>query len=185
MKIFINYRRKDSPGYAIALQQKLGLIFGKENVFLDVETLVAGQEVDDKIEDFLLTCTVFICLIGEDWLNAKDPMGNRRLENPNDFVRREIEIALKNKIPFIPVLINTAQIPKEEWLPDSMKLLSGIQALEIGDRRFESDTNRLIDVLRIHAKDVDNQKIEKRINDLLFNSSEFRDIFKRAKKSQE
>ena len=44
----------------------------------------------------------FISLIGPRWLNAVDANGERRLDKPDDFVRLEIEAALRPEVRVIP-----------------------------------------------------------------------------------
>jgi formylglycine-generating enzyme required for sulfatase activity len=72
-----------------------------------------------------------LAIIGDDWLDVCDADGRRRLENANDFVRIEIEAALKRKIPVIPVLVENARLPAPRELPEGLHELAYKQALEV------------------------------------------------------
>src|SRR5262249_39411294 len=80
---------------------------------------------------------------GRNWLSSSDDDKRRRLEDPNDFVRIEIETALDRGIPVIPVLVDGAAMPRAGDLPDSLKLLSRRKAIEISESRFDSDVEEL------------------------------------------
>ena len=55
------------------------------------------------------------------WLDARDEDGNRRLDDPNDFVRIEIGAALQRDIPVIPILLNGTKIPRADRLPPELQ----------------------------------------------------------------
>src|SRR3954471_14282544 len=102
-KIFINYRREDSAGHARALGDTLRRYFGPEAVFLDVDDLPPGTHFPATIQDALRKCEVFLTLIGRSWLTIRDGGGTRRIDDANDFVRREIVAALAGGVPVIPI----------------------------------------------------------------------------------
>ena len=87
--IFISYRRDDSAGYAGRLYDRLSAHFGADRVFMDVEGIEPGTDFVDAIERAVASCRVLIVLIGDEWLNAKDTSGRRRLDDPHDFIRLE------------------------------------------------------------------------------------------------
>jgi hypothetical protein len=82
---------------------------------------------------------VLIAVIGEDWLSSSDQEGQRRLDNPEDFVRIEIATALKRDIRVIPVLVDGTSMPRATDLPDDLKTLVRRQALQLSHDRFRSD----------------------------------------------
>src|SRR5438552_2826381 len=86
--------------------------------------------------------------IGESWLTAKDTSGQRRLDDPADFVRIETGAALKRDIPVIPVLVQGAPAPKPDQLPDDLKELAFRNAVELTHARWDSDIQVLIKALR-------------------------------------
>jgi hypothetical protein len=90
---------------------------------------------------------VLLALIGPNWLTAHDDDGNRRLDDPEDFVRIEIAIALQRKIPVIPILLDDTKVPKKDQLPDDLKELADLHGLDVRDNAFHSDIDRLIQTL--------------------------------------
>jgi hypothetical protein len=93
------------------------------------------------------SCDVLLALIGEHWMTITDEHGRRRLDNPDDFVRLEIEAALVRKVRVIPILVEGATMPRADELPSSLATLVRRQALELSPTRFSSDTSRLLKVL--------------------------------------
>src|SRR5215510_7657864 len=96
--IFISYRRDDCSGHAGRLYDALSLRFGSERLFMDIDTLQPGEDFVEAIEKAVGSCDVLLALIGRQWVTSSDAQGQRRLENPNDFVRLEIEAALARNI---------------------------------------------------------------------------------------
>ena len=121
-KIFINYRRDDSASHALAVAGYLENKFGKRNIFIDIDRLRAGLKFRTVLEDKLGQCKVMLAIIGPNWVDARDG-GSRRIDNPEDWVRLEIERALARKIPVIPVLVAGATLPSKSDLPPSLQPL--------------------------------------------------------------
>ena len=112
--LFINYRRGETAGEARALFNELAATLGKDSVFMDVDSIALGRDFREVLHERLASCDLMLALIGRDWANSKDASGRRRLEDPTDFVRLEIEAALKRNIPVTPVLVQGAQMPGVE-----------------------------------------------------------------------
>ena len=147
VNVFISYRRDDSAGYAGRLADALEKLLGKDNVFRDVEDIKPGEDFVKAIERNLQNATVFLVIIGKDWLTVKDNQGLRRLESPKDYVRIEIETALRFNGIIIPVLVEGATMPKPEEIPQSIAAIANRQAIEITDTRWEEDIERLLQTL--------------------------------------
>jgi hypothetical protein len=145
VNIFISYRRDDSAGYAGRLTDALEKRLGKDNVFRDVEDIKPGEDFVKALERNLQNASAFLVIIGKDWLTARDHQGRRRLENPKDYVRIEIESALRLDGLIIPVLVEGAVMPKPEDLPRSIAAIANRQAIEMTDSRWEEDIKRLIE----------------------------------------
>jgi hypothetical protein len=143
-KLFINYRRKDTAGYAGRLYDRLIGQFSQDQVFMDTDKIRAGQDFAKVIKSKVGSCDVAIVLIGPIWLNAIDASGKRRLDDAKDSVRMEIVAALRRKIPVIPVLVGGAEMPRKEELPEVLAALSRRQAIELSETHFHADVNRLI-----------------------------------------
>lgn len=145
--IFISYRREDASGHAGRLYDHLAARFGDDRVFMDVESIVPGTDFVVAIEGALERCHACIVLIGPAWLSASDDEGRHRLEQPDDFVRFEIETAMERSLHVIPVLLWGAAMPAQDQLPPTLAALTRLQALDVSDRRWRADTTRLVDLL--------------------------------------
>jgi hypothetical protein len=146
--IFINYRRDDSIGMAGRLHDRLAQTFGRDKVFLDVDHIPAGADFVAYLNSQVAECNVVLVVIGPNWLNAKDESGERRLDNPDDFVAIEIVAALARDIRVIPVLVDGARMPKAKELPDSLKPLTRRQAIEVRHAHFGHDAEALVKRMR-------------------------------------
>ena len=151
-RMFISYRRDDSSGYALGLQERLKERFGDGNVFMDVEGIRPGTDFVDVIGEALEECDVLLAVIGSTWMSCLDAQGRRRLEDPEDFVRLEVETALRRGIPVLPLLVQGASVPQGDQLPPSLSSLARRQALELSDRRWRADVGRLIEELEHLAR---------------------------------
>ena len=146
--IFISYRREDSIAYAGWMHDRLLKEFPRQQLFMDLATLEPGENFVGAIEDSVHRCKVFLAVIGKRWLHAKDSRGIRRLENPDDWVRIEIEIALERKIPVIPCLVGGMTMAKLVGLPKSLAPLTHRHALTLSDQRFHRDVDILIETIK-------------------------------------
>jgi hypothetical protein len=148
MKIFISYRRDDSAGYAGRLFDHLSARFGGKNIFMDIDTIEPGQDFRKVVNNAVGNCDVVLVLIGKQWLSVANEHGQRRLDNPSDWVRMEVATALTNpQTRVIPVLVRDASMPGESELPDTLKELAWRNAIELSDTRFQHDANKLIQVI--------------------------------------
>ena len=146
-RIFISYRRDDTAYAAGWLFDRLVDEFGPEQVFKDVDSIALGDDFVDAITAAVSSTDVLLALIGDKWLGMVDEHGERRLDDPDDFVRLEIEAALKGDVRVIPILVEGARMPRSEELPQSVAALARRQALELTSSRFSADTRTLLSVL--------------------------------------
>jgi hypothetical protein len=146
-RIFISYRREETAYPAGWLYARLVERFGREQVFKDIDSIELGDEFPRVIAEAVGSCDVLLALIGERWLTVADRHGKRRLDNPDDLVRLEIEAALQRDVRVIPILVDGATMPEAGELPSSLARIVHRHALELSPTRFESDTNRLLRVL--------------------------------------
>jgi hypothetical protein len=145
--IFISYRRDDAAGYAGRLADHLDSRFGDANVFRDIEDLEGGTDFEKAIVDAVSHCRALIVIIGPSWLEARNAAGDRRLDDPRDYVRLEIEAALERDVLVLPVLVGDASMPSPAELPDSLAPLSRRQARPLSDDRWSFDVDRVIRAL--------------------------------------
>lgn len=150
--IFINYRRKDSQAAALGLAEQLRRAFGYSKVFLDT-TINPGIKWPFRIEQALSSAGILLAVIGPGWLTASDKYGRRRIDLNSDWVRREIETAIKRKIPVIPIFVGGANLPEDsEALPDSLTPLLDYKWLHLRD---ESWNQRLRELIKRLERDHD------------------------------
>lgn len=146
-RIFVNYRRNDTSGYAGRLYDALAAHSPAWYVFMDIDTIEPGVDFSEVIEHALESCDVVLSLIGPGWLQASDGHGHRRLEAPDDFVRMEILGALDRDVRVIPVLVGNARMPGSDELPPELARLSRRNAIELSDGRWHYDVGQLLAVL--------------------------------------
>ncbi len=158
--VFVSYRRKDSQGEAGRLFDDLVSRFGHESVFMDVSAIEPGRDFRKAIDHSVTTCSILLALIGQDWLDARDAYGNRRLDDANDFVRLELASALRRDIPVVPVLVRGARMPGIEHLPEDLRELAYRNAVELTHARWKSDVHLLIEALRPYVDPVPADRTE-------------------------
>ena len=146
-RIFISYRREETAYPAGWLYDRLAARFADDQVFKDVDSIELGDDFVEVISSAVGSCDVLLALIGDRWLTITDEDGQRRLDDPNDFVRVEIEAALTRNVRVIPILVEGARMPRATELPPSLAMLVRRQALELHPARFDFDTGRLLRVL--------------------------------------
>jgi hypothetical protein len=146
-RIFVSYRREETAYPAGWLFDRLADRFGVSQVFKDVDSIDLGDDFVEVITSAVGACDVLLALIGDQWLTITDEDGRRRLDNPADFVRLEIEAALERKVRVIPILVDGARMPLAVELPPSVAALARRHALELSPSRFDFDTSRLLKVL--------------------------------------
>ncbi len=148
-KIFISYRQSDTQSEASRLKENLEEVFGVENVFFDIETLEPGLNFAEAIEKTIRQSAVVLVLIGENWTEVKDEAGNLRLFKEDDWVRREVAMALQmENTRVIPVLVKDAKKLEADQLPDNIKSLADYQWAELTIPRWRSDVERLVASLK-------------------------------------
>jgi hypothetical protein len=152
LTVFISYRRADASADAGRLYDALRRRFGRENLFMDVDSLRPGEDWVDAVEGAVDGCDVLLAVIGPDWVGATDRDGELRLGNELDRVRLEIEAALKRAKPVIPVLVEGAAMPLSSELPESLRPLLRRHALRVSHQTFDSDLGALVRALRVIEK---------------------------------
>jgi hypothetical protein len=146
-RIFISYRREDSAGDAGRLADHLRQRFGAAQVFLDIETIDPGTDFVRALHAALGETAVVLVVIGPRWTTLQGASGSRRLDDPDDFVRLEVETALRRDVPVVPVLVQGATLPRKEDLPPSLASLTTRQVASLDHAEFHDDAQRLCDRL--------------------------------------
>lgn len=146
--VYISYRRRTDEGNtASRLADFLRRAVGAERVFIDVDSVKVGESFRDVVRGGIEHASAVLVLIGPQWLDVPSGPGSRRLDDPQDSVRQELELALELGKVVVPVLIDGATLPGPDDLPPSLAGLSRRQALVIRKETFDSDAGRLVSVL--------------------------------------
>lgn len=146
--IFISYRRQDSSVATGRIYDKLEQFYGTKSVFMDIDTIPLGVDFREYIDHEVSRCDITLVIIGERWLEFIQTKKNA----PRDFVRLEIEAALKRNIPVIPIFLGAnVNPPSEAELPPGISDLAyrnGIEVDPTQDFRIHMDRlKRAIDKL--------------------------------------
>jgi hypothetical protein len=141
--VFINYRRADASAHARlvyeGLQREPGL-----DVFMDVDNIGPGADFVDAIESAIDRCDITLAVIGREWADERDRQGRRRLDQATDYVRVELETALRRGVVVIPVLVGDAEMPGPDELPPTLAPLSRRNAIRLrDDSGWRDDIDRL------------------------------------------
>jgi hypothetical protein len=142
--VFINYRGEDSHSYGALLYTELARQFGKDVVFLDCESIPAGADFAEELLARVRSARVLLAVIGPRWLTATDPTGARRLDNPADWIRRELAEAFTTGVRVIPILTDQATPPRETDLPNDIAALSRCQYRHLRRREPTTDLARIV-----------------------------------------
>ncbi|HEX5870211.1 MAG TPA: toll/interleukin-1 receptor domain-containing protein, partial [Longimicrobium sp.] len=143
-KIFICYRRSDSAGHAGRLYDRLVARFGRNRVYMDLDSIPFGSDFVEEITKALNGCAAVLVLIGPQWFAGEN---RPRLTAAGDHVRQEIAQALKSKAKVFPVLFQGARMPAGTELPKDIQALSRLHAIDLRDVSFDTDVQQLFKAL--------------------------------------
>ena len=133
---------------------------GESSVFMDVDSVALGRDFRQVLQESLASCDLVLVIIGRDWLDAKSGSGQRRIEDPEDFVHLEIGVALKRNIPITPVLVQRAEMPTAQHLPHGIKDFAYRNGFELSHNRWESDVQELLKRLGVGKQPVPEARTE-------------------------
>ena len=142
-RIFICYRREDTPAEAGRLSEGLTQSFGEERVFFDIDSVPLAMNFVTYIADQLQQCPVMLVVIGRGWNTIADERGVRRLDDPADQVRVEIATALRLKVPVIPILVQNASMPRATDLPEDIRDLAFHNGTKLAPEFWREGVERL------------------------------------------
>lgn len=142
--LFISYRRVDHAEVLRDLYDRLVARYPSARVFRDVDNLVGGIPFPDQLRDALARSRIVLVIIGPLWATITDDTGRRRLEDPHDYLRQEVEQALSSSLRVVPVLIANAGMPRAEDIPVSLHPLLRLHALPLRPDHFDRDVARLL-----------------------------------------
>jgi pterin-4a-carbinolamine dehydratase len=143
-KAFISYRRSDTEWVAQSLYQQLRSRFGPGQLFMDVNAIEPGSRWPERLRDELAASTILVVLIGSRWLSATDRYWRRRLDDPGDWVRRELKVALEENKRVLVIQVDDASLPPAEALPKPLAGLASIQSTHrLHAASWSSDINAI------------------------------------------
>jgi SH3-like domain-containing protein len=160
-RIFISYRRTDSSAVTGRIYDRLVNALGERSVFKDVDDIPPGADFRKVLENEVGRADVLLVIIGRQWASVTDEQGQKRLYDPNDFVRIEIETSLnRENILTVPVLVDNATMPDADQLPNSLQDLRYRNAVPVrNDPDFNRDIARLIN----HLKNISESRKVRRV----------------------
>ena len=152
--LFLSYRRAESADFTGRIVDRLIPRFGRNQIFLDIDNIPPGVDFRTHIRQWLQKTDVMLVVMGKSWVTATDAeKQTRRLDDPNDAVRVEIETAIKLGITIIPLLVQDAAMPAADGLPESLRPLAEQQPITV--RRnpfFDADVAHLQDEIMLRAQ---------------------------------
>ncbi len=147
--VFMSYRRDDAIDVTGRLHDKLVAQFGSGAIFKDIDSIPLGSDFRTHIDQSLRSCKVCLLIVGPRWLGEASGGFSNRIENPRDFVRLEVEVALQRAISVIPILVYGASMPNETSLPESIRGMTYRQAIQLrSDPDFHRDSDRIVSFLK-------------------------------------
>lgn len=147
LRVFISYRRSDCLAQANALNDGLKNRLKDVKVFMDMDSIPPGVDFERHIRREIAQTHIVLVMIGDNWLDV-GPTGVRRIDEPNDFVRLEIESTLaEESTRLIPVLVEGASMPAPGELPASIARLARFNAIELSDQRWSQDIQRMAETI--------------------------------------
>lgn len=141
-QVFLNYRRTDEPFGVAMIDQKLSARFGSEAVFLASKSIELGSRWESEMFDAVTRSTALLAVIGRRWLDERNAEGDRRIDDPQDFVRREILLAMELGKKVIPVRLETPRMSEND-LPAALRPLLEQQDIELRFHTSGPDLDRL------------------------------------------
>jgi hypothetical protein len=146
-RIALSYRRDDSLAITGRLYDRLRAVFGKENVFMDLDSIAAGADFREQISQTIGRTDLVIAIIGPKWAGPREDSTNR-INDAGDIVRLEIASALTQQIPIIPLLVNNTPMPPPSHLPPEIRELAFRNALPLDSGLdFHVHVDRLLDAI--------------------------------------
>jgi hypothetical protein len=142
--VFVNYRKGDGEWAAKLITQELSAQLGPDQVFFASRSILPGADFVRDIEHRVAGSDILLAVIGAQWLEATDRSGKRKLDSPEDWVRREIRAAFEHKVRVIPVLLDGVAAPLLGDLPQDIAALARRQHLRL-DYRGKQDLAALVE----------------------------------------
>jgi hypothetical protein len=145
-QVFLSYRTDDQPFAVAFFDSELTREFGDDAVFFASRSIDLGADWEETMFAEVSRSAAVLVIIGPRWLTAADKDGHRRLDDPKDFVRREVELGLRLGKQVIPVHLERRH--RLDTLPDSLQELAARQSMVVQFRNSKPDLAMLVARLR-------------------------------------
>lgn len=136
--VFLSYRHEDTKGLAQALRDRLLQGLPAEQIFMDISGLAPGEDFARTLEQRVRGCAAMVVLIDHRWAGP-DPSRASRLQDPRDWVRFEVGLALRLGKRVLPVLVDGARLPALDELPADLHPLVQLQTFDLRSARLNAD----------------------------------------------
>jgi hypothetical protein len=161
-EVFISYRRDDASSEAGRLADAIRNHFGHDSVFIDTADIRFGEEWPEALSTAVENATLVVSVIGPEWILARDEFGRRRIDDPDDWVRREIELVIELGKTVMPLLVRHARMPPPGALPPDVAPISSRQAFEIRGESWTLDLSLVLSELERHLGRPDAEAADRR-----------------------
>jgi hypothetical protein len=166
IKIFISYRRTDTSAFAGRINDRLQGEFGDGAIFMDVDSIDAGDNFQHSVQEAINSSLVFLAIIGRTWASVTDSAGKLRLHEPDDHVRREVSMALQADVKFFPVLVDGAVMPEKGSIPSEIQQIVNLNAIQISHEKFGEDISSLITAISKKTSPQPGRGVDERLSRL-------------------
>lgn len=147
-RVFISYRHHDAQFAAEAIREQLVRNLGHGRVFIDHADLSIGEDFANKLLDEAGSTDALLVLITPPWSRLLDQDGRRRLDDPSDFVVREVAAGLAGGALVVPLLLEGAKMPAPDQLPTPIRALAGLHGVALKSSQLQDDVRSLSRKLR-------------------------------------
>ncbi|QQQ80218.1 toll/interleukin-1 receptor domain-containing protein [Saccharothrix sp. 6-C] len=141
-KVFLNYRVTDQPFGAALLDRALSERFGSDAVFLASKSIPPGADWEVRMFEAVEQCAALLVVMGTNWLGETRPDGSRRLDDHDDFVRRELLTAAALDKVVVPVRLDSPRVARDDF-PVDLAWLADLQDVEVSFRTARADIDNL------------------------------------------
>ncbi|MFJ8043521.1 TIR domain-containing protein [Kitasatospora sp. NPDC096147] len=146
-EIFVNYRTSDQGSTATLIERELSRRFGDDQVFRASKSIGIGQPFPMELLTAVRRSSVLLAVIGPRWMDARTTDGRRALDDPEDWIRREIIEAFECGVRVVPILVGGTSVLKRQDLPVTLARLADCQYRRYDDRDAEYNLRRIGDDL--------------------------------------
>ncbi|WP_327382604.1 MULTISPECIES: toll/interleukin-1 receptor domain-containing protein [unclassified Streptomyces] len=152
--VFINFRRADTGATGPHIDTALRAEFGTQAAFRDQRSLPAGRDYREQLERGIRKCDLLLVVMGAHWASVRDDAGRRCIDREEDWVRKEIALALAYKLPVMPVLVDGAKLPSIHELPDDIQSLVHQQVVYFRPHQEHIDFPPLFGAIRAEVPEL-------------------------------